>query len=415
MKWSCSVYHIESKNRQEGHKMKITQFIVTAFFSLVFLSVSGQTWDIAWNKQFDNQQYSYFKDVIENKNGGYTVLGSVYSPANTSFDLLLVHFNKNGDTLWSKISGTAYADFPQKLIQAPDGGYLVTASSGSESPENFYVIKTDAKGKEQWRKTFNGGLTYTGEDLVLLNDENILLVGAKSNGRENSKRWLVKLDKNGAVVWEKEFNDDFNGCCKSVKQLPGGEIAITGQMAQPGQKVCNIWIARLNKNMEVIWDKQVSSPGMQVWPECLCCSPDSCFMVVGWQGKCMNDINSENPIFDYDLVLLKVNKSGKVLWTKNFDREGSEGGNAVAMRPDGNFVVAGAKVTSFLGKTGPWMMLVDQEGNLVSENLINKHFTRDQAIKVINSSDGGIIVIGPGEQDEDYSFSRGWIMKYTGI
>jgi hypothetical protein len=77
--------------------------------------------------------------------------------------------------------------------------------------------------------------------------------------------------------------------------------------------------------------------------------------------------------------------------------------------------VAGIKATSFLGKIGPWLMLVDSEGNLISENLVEMHFNGDSAAKIINCTDGGIIVIGPGIQDEDYTRSNGWIMKFAGL
>jgi len=43
------------------------------------------------------------------------------------------------------------------------------------------------------------------------------------------------------------------------------------------------------------------------------------------------------------------------------------------------------------------------------------HFNPDQATKVINSSDGGFVVIGPGIQDEQYTRCNGWIMKFAAL
>jgi len=136
-------------------------------------------------------------------------------------------------------------------------------------------------------------------------------------------------------------------------------------------------------------------------------------MVVGWQGLCLNDINSDEPIFDFDLAISKIDKKGKLVWTRNFNREGSEGGNSVAIRPNGSFIIAGKKATSFLGKVGPWLLLVDAEGNETGENLIKFHCNNDQAVKVINCNDGGIVVIGPGLQDESNTRANGWIMKFS--
>jgi hypothetical protein len=138
-------------------------------------------------------------------------------------------------------------------------------------------------------------------------------------------------------------------------------------------------------------------------------------MLVGWQGNCLNDINSADPIFDFDLVLHKIDCDGKVLWTKQIDREGSEGGDAIAIRPNGDVIVAGLKLTSFLGKVGIWLLRVDSNGNELNEQLLKYHFTNDHAIKVLNCSDGGFILIGPGLQDEENSLSDGWIMKSASL
>ncbi len=147
------------------------------------------------------------------------------------------------------------------------------------------------------------------------------------------------------------------------------------------------------------------------WAECVCCSPDSCFMLVGWVGNCLNDIDSEYPIFDFDLVLKKIDCNGKELWSKSFDAEGSEGGNAITIRPGGNMLLAGVKLTSFSGKVGPWIIETDSQGKILNETLLNLKLT--QACKVINTSDGGFVVIGPGMNEKINSLSDGWIAKFA--
>ncbi len=395
--------------------MKAFRFICIALIVCLFSPGFGQSWNIVWNKELGNQRMDYFKDVIEDINGGYTVLGSIFLQGGTSYDFWLVRFNDSGDTLWTKTLGTDFTDVPKRLVQVDDGSYILTGMAQSENQEELLIVKTDTDGNELWRKSFGGDSYFAGEDLVALDNDGFLMVGSKGADKNNVKSWIIKLDNNGETVWERFIEEDINGCCKSIKKLPDGGFAITGQMAKNSKNDCDMWVARLNSNFESMWMSNVPSPNMKVWPECICCSPDSCFMLVGWQGTCFGDINVDDPTFDYDMLLVKMDKKGKVLWTKNFDKEGSEGGNTVTIRPDGNFIVGGIKATSFLGKIGPWLTLVDTDGNLVSEKLIEMHFNGDQAIKIINCSDGSIVVIGPGIQDEKYSRSNGWIMKLSGI
>lgn len=395
--------------------MKAIRIIFPAIFCIWVTSVFGQSWNVVFNRELGNNRMDYFRDVIEDKNGGYTVLGGIFPAGKTSYDFWLIRYNENGDTLWARTLGTVFNDVPKRLVQTRDGGYLLMGESRDENKEELLLIKTGTKGEEQWQKTVSGNAVYKGEDLVALADTGFLIAGAKGDNAGTPRGWIARFDGSGEMVWEKILGEDLAGCCKSVKNLPDGGFAITGQMAKANPNDCDMWLARLDSKYNVLWRKNVPSPGKKVWPECLCCSPDSCFLVVGWQGTCMGDITAENPTFDYDMLVTKVDKTGKVLWSKNFDKEGSEGGNAIAVRPDGKLIVAGIKATSFLGKIGPWLTLLDQDGNLVSEKLVEMHFNGDQAVKVINTSDGGIVVVGPGLQDEKLSRSNGWIMKFSDI
>jgi hypothetical protein len=201
-------------------------------------------------------------------------------------------------------------------------------------------------------------------------------------------------------------------CSQSLKQLPNGGFVLAGSVKDKNIPDSDLMLIRFSGDGEKIWKYEQPSIGKNVWPECICCSPDSNFIVVGWHGTCMNDINSENPVFDYDLFLSKISQEGKLVWSKNIDSEGSEGGNAVVVRNDGKILMAGKKETSFLGKIGPWLLVSDEEGQVIEEFLLPYKFNRDQAAEIINCSDGGFVVIGPGEMDINYGRSDGWIKKF---
>lgn len=392
------------------NRLRILLLVLFCFFSF---GINGQNWQVAWEKQLGNSKMDYFADVIADINGGFTVLGSTVPKTKNSYDFWLVRFNESGDTIWTKTLGTNLTEIPKKILQTTDGNYLMMGASKDSVSEKLILIRTDSDGNEIWQKKFDDENFYLVEDIVSDGDTGFLLAGSKSKIKDIQNRWITKLNNNGEIVWEKSFSADLAGFCKTIKKLPDGGFTVAGKVEKAGQKDCDVWITRLDKNGGQLWDTRIPNPKLKAWPECVCCTPDSFIMVIGWQGLCLNDINSEDPIFDFDLALTKIDKKGKVIWTKNFKREGSEGGNSVAIRPNGNFIIAGIKATSFLGKIGPWLLLVDAEGNELGEKLIQFKFNNDQAVKVINSGDGGIVVIGPGLQDESNTRANGWIMKFS--
>jgi hypothetical protein len=388
-------------------------YILFAFlFSIIATNSLSQSWQVVWDNQLENNKADFYSDVIEDKDRGFIVFGSILTSGNSN-DFWLVAYNEKGDTVWTKTLGTKFRDVPKKIVQMANGGFLLVGATVQENTERLLLLRTDNNGNEQWRKTINDGNYYLGEDVAALEDDGFVLVGAKGSEIGDVKLWMAKMDSKGEFIWEKTFHEELFGCIKSIKKLPIGGFSVSGQVNEKGKKDCDILIMRTNDNGELKWSTRMKSPGKIEWPACVCCSPDSCFVLVGWRGVCFNDINSEDAIFDYDVILNKIDCNGKVQWTKNFDSEGSEGGNAVVIRPNGNFLVAGIKATSFLGNIGSWLISIDPEGNKLDEKLIKFRFRNDQAIKVINCSDGGFVVIGPGLQEDSNKRSDGWIMKFS--
>ncbi|MEN8117687.1 MAG: hypothetical protein ABFS16_11950, partial [Bacteroidota bacterium] len=348
--------------------------------------------NLQWEKYSQFRGTDFYSDVLEDINKGYTVLGARSVPGN-SLDFEVIRFSENGDKLWSKLLGTENKDVPEKIIQLSDDSYVLMGTTQTADTIKLILIKTDEKGDELWRKIFNENEHLVAEDIIALDNGNFVLAGTKGANLQNTKPWMGTLNSSGEIIGEKTF-DDFNGTINSIKKIPDGGFALAGNVGEAGNKDCDMVILRTDEAGEITWSSEINSPNQKVWPECICCSPDSCFMVVGWLGKCLNDINSEYAVFDFDLLINKIDCKGKVVWTKNFDKEGSEGGNAIIIRPDGSLIVAGVKVTSFLGEVGPWLLHIDAEGNTLSEKLLKMQL--HQASKVINCSDGGFIVIGPG-------------------
>lgn len=393
--------------------MQKTLIYTIVFYFASLVSSYAQIPEAQWQKQSGTRGCDFYTDIIEDANSGYTVTGAV-KLAGHSFDFQLIRFAENGDTLWTKTIGTEKREIPKRITQLTDKSYVLLGTSAEGETQSCLLVRLDENGTEIWRKTLSAEYLSV-EDIISLPENRFALAGSKSENPDDPKIWMATLDENGGITMEKSFITDMSGCARAIKKLPNGDFALAAQVSETGKNNCDIVAIRISYTGKAKWYSWIKTPDQKVWPECICCSPDSAFMIVGWNGKCLNDINSADPIFDYDLVLNKIDASGEILWTKSVDREGSEGGNALTIRPDGTFMVAGIKATSFLGKVGPWLLNIDPDGNELNEKLLNLHFNNDNASRIINSSDGGFVVIGPGPQDESNSRSDGWIIKFGAL
>ncbi|AHW61711.1 hypothetical protein SAMN05444285_10933 [Draconibacterium orientale] len=385
--------------------------IVFYFASLAFSF--AQIPEPQWQKQSGARGCDFYTDIIEDANKGYAVTGAI-KVSGRSFDFQLIRFAENGDTLWTKTIGTEKKEIPKRLTQLTDKSYVLLGTSYEGEKQSCLLVRLDENGTKLWEKTLAPQYLSV-DDIISLPENRFAIAGSKSENPDDPKVLMATLNENGEITMEQLFMTNMSGCARAIKKLPNGDYALAAQISETGKNNCDIVAIRVSNAGKAKWFSWIKTPDQKVWPECICCSPDSALMIVGWNGKCLNDINSADPIFDYDLVLNKIDASGEILWTKSVDREGSEGGNALTIRPDGSFMVAGIKATSFLGKVGPWLLNIDPDGNELNEKLLNLHFNNDNASRIINSSDGGFVVIGPGLQDETNTRSDGWIIKFGAL
>jgi hypothetical protein len=123
--------------------------------------------------------------------GGYIVAGEAesingdVSGNHGSRDFWIVKLNANGDTVWTKaLGGTAY-DAAQSVRQTSDGGYIVAGQTGSNNG--------DVTG-------YHGGGDF----------------------------WVVKLNGNGDLVWQKALGGSFNDGAGAVRQTADGGYIVAG-------------------------------------------------------------------------------------------------------------------------------------------------------------------------------------------
>ena len=57
--------------------------------------------------------------------------------------------------------------------------------------------------------------------------------------------------------------------------------------------------------------------------------------------------------------------------------------------------------------------MVDELGNLIDEKLIPGNFAKDMADFIMNTSDGGFIVLGPGSKYGSPKGMSGWIIRFS--
>ncbi|MDI1305897.1 MAG: T9SS C-terminal target domain-containing protein, partial [bacterium] len=148
-----------------------------------------------------------------------------------------------GTIQWEKTFGGANHDFATSIQQTAEGGYIVVGSSNSYDGDvdinlgsyDFWVVKLDAKGTIQWKKSLGGTYSDEAQSIRQTADGGYIVVGNTGSAdgevtgyHGNYDYWVVKLNATGTIEWQKAlggFNDDVP---TSVQQTSDGGYIIGG-------------------------------------------------------------------------------------------------------------------------------------------------------------------------------------------
>lgn len=260
--------------------------------------------EIQWQKQFGGSLNEYIRDIQQTSDGGYIFTGSTTSMdydlvgRNGYFDdIWVVKLDDTGEIEWQKCLGGDNYDYSTTIRQLADGGYIVAGYTGSTDDSllnhgnlDAWVAKLDANGAILWQKclggtradvinsiekTADGGYIAAGH--TKSNDGDLLFgVGESLEGLPNHGNydlWIMKLDKNGTLQWQRCLGGSAVDYANSVKQTADGGYVIVGitnstdgdilfGVEESADGMVNhggddAWIVKLDADGTLLWQKSV--------------------------------------------------------------------------------------------------------------------------------------------------------------
>ncbi|WP_027420356.1 hypothetical protein [Crocinitomix catalasitica] len=166
--------------------------------SLITLSSSL---DFLSQKLFGRSGVDGGSRILEQTDGDFMLYGYGTIPGNPSQDLYLMRLNADQDSLWGKYYGGDDYEEPQQFLQTSDNDFLLVGHSASTDPiHNMYIVKVNADGDIIWEREF-GGAAHDGAEAALINSKGQYVFVARSmsfGGNQNA--YMVVTDKNGNMI-----------------------------------------------------------------------------------------------------------------------------------------------------------------------------------------------------------------------
>ena len=158
----------------------------------------------------------------------------------------------DGEEIWYRTFGGGGGDDGHNIIQTSDGGYLLVGKTTSFGAGGYdsYVIKTDTEGEEEWSRTYGTEVDEAFLSAVEVEDSYDVLAGLQGvfgfGGPD--LMWLVKIDHEGEVVWERNYGDD-----QSDYRFYSMAMTFDGGFILGGYRGFDFFIVRSDSIGAVMW------------------------------------------------------------------------------------------------------------------------------------------------------------------
>ncbi len=224
----------------------------------VYLIKTDHSGNELWTKTFGGTNLDQGNQVQQTNDGGYIICGSTLSSGNRGWEVYLIKTDGNGDSLWTKTFGGIGIEFGKSVHQTTNGGYIIscTTTSFGSGLSDLYLIKTDGNGDSLWTKTFGGPLTDVGKEIQLTTDGGYIITGYKHyyvNGNNvETDFYLLKTDLNGIEEWSKTYDGSSWDLGGSVHQTNDGGYIILGSLDSP---IYDLYLIKTDLNGNEEWNK----------------------------------------------------------------------------------------------------------------------------------------------------------------
>lgn len=193
--------------------------------------------------------------------GGYIIAGDAYPGDVGRNDMRLLKTDADGDRQWHVDFGGEDeddVDYGNAVRCTTDGGYLVVGSSRPLwfGVYDMFVVKTDASGNEEWRRTYGGSHGEAAKSVQLTADGGYVLAGyTESFGAGAWDMYLVKIDGAGDVLWSQTFGGPGTECAQAVVVASDGGYVLAGYTDSYGAGGYDMWLVKTGPDGALQWSR----------------------------------------------------------------------------------------------------------------------------------------------------------------
>ena len=347
--------------------MKSRDFML---FALIIMCnvLAAQIPNTLWTQTYGGTGHDIARFTQQTSDGGFILVGVTESFGSGESDFWLIKTDEIGNEEWNRTFGGENYDTAYSANQTTDGGFIIGGftSSYGVGESDFWLIKTDENGNEEWNQTFGGLDNDKIYSVKQTTDGGFILAGyTNSYGAGESDLWLVKTDEIGNEEWNQTYGGSSYEIANSIQQTSDGGFILAGYTNSYGAGESDFWLVKTDENGNEEWNQSYDNNNESERAQSIIQANDNGFIIAGYVTY-----TDETT----DIWIVKTDEVGNEEWNQTFGGNEWDRGSAIQQTADGGFVIAGSTSSYGLGGSDFWLIRLDQEisiaDNAIVESLI---------------------------------------------
>ena len=350
-------------------------------------------------RKFGSVGYDYGWGIAHSQyDNGSILVGLKESSIGSNRDIWAIKVNELGQAEWDYTYGGNLNEEGYDVISTSDGGFMIagyTWSYGSE--QQIYIVKIDYYGIVEWEKTYGGSVWDVGYSILELKNGDFGIIGFSNSpgiSSGNTDIILLRIDKYGNKIWLKAFGNKVypnHEWGYDFLELQDESLILVGSRDRYDSEKNNNLIIRTDKNGVQLWEKEIITQDN---------IDEKAFSIVeddlGAIFIC-SSINSSINREIYMPKIIKMDRFGNIEWQRKYNSNSrSYHQFDIAKSINDNILIIGSSLSnSSLGeKSDVFLTEIDKKGNIIKTNSFGSLDEDDWGWSGYQKSNGQIMIVG---------------------
>jgi uncharacterized repeat protein (TIGR01451 family) len=425
--------------------------IFLLFGSIYYCHAQGRAPGLKWQKDLGGSSVDGFGNCLVDRDGQIIAAGYAMSfngdvtGNHGATDIWVVKLDAQNNILWNVSLGGPGSDGMFSIQLAHDSGYIIAGYatvnggnvSGNHGSDDVWIVRLGNKGNVVWQKCLGGSKLDRATYIAPTTDGYILTgvtystdgdVKGKHGTDDTYDSWVVKLDKNGNIMWQKCLGGFDVEVPSVIKQTADGGYILAGTTrskndgdVQGWHGDDDMWIVKLTSDGAIEWQKCLGGTRWESAHDIVQTATGG-YLIAGSTASDNGDVTGyhlgyhpfpgSSDVPTTDAWVISLSATGNLEWQKCLGGIDDDDIYALQLQPDKTVLALGETFSLDANGATPGCWLFNfnsSNGNINWETSFGTaHVDHGSSLAVKN--DGNLIIAGNTTQNVSRSYNA-WLFE----